>query len=135
VNELEQLNQWKKMLSEQLSTLEKRLFDLEVERGVLLVDLGEVEARLRASQLETTEQQYGIAAGSVVTHEGKRYQVVAVFPSPTGKPWVRGLPLLECGTVLEGVPLYLFDAWNLDTRDASVTGEHSSIKRAGDAWG
>jgi hypothetical protein len=115
VDELEQLNQQKKMLSEQLSTLERRLFDLEVERGVLLVALGEVEARLRAYQLETTKQQYGITAGSVVTHEGQRYKVVTVFPSPTGKPWVRGLPLLECGTVLEGFPLYLFDAWKLDT--------------------
>ena len=118
VNELEQLNQRQKMLSEQLSTLQKRLFDFETERGILLVELGEVEARLRAYQLEMAKQQYGIAAGSVVTHEGKRYKVVTVFPSPTGKPWVRGLPLLECGIVLEGFPLYLFDAWKLDTRDA-----------------
>ena len=66
-----------------------------------------------------------------MTHEGKRYQVVTVFPSPTGKPWVRGLPLLECGTVLEGFPLYLFDAWELDTQDALVTGEQASIYGSG----
>jgi hypothetical protein len=118
MNELEQLNQQKKILSEQLSTLEKRLFDLEAERGVLLVDLGEVEARLRAYQLETTKQQYGVTAGSVVTHQGRRYKVVTVFPGSTGKPWVRGLPLLECDTVLDGFPVYLFDAWELGTIDS-----------------
>lgn len=118
MNQLEQLNQRKNILSEQLRTLEERLFALKAERGVLLVALGEVEACLRAHRLETTAQQYGVAAGSVVTHQGKRYKVETVVPSPTGKPWLRGLPLLECGTVCEAFPVYLFDAWKLDSRDS-----------------
>jgi len=40
MDELEQLKQRKNMLSEHLSTLEQRLFDLEAERRVLLVALG-----------------------------------------------------------------------------------------------
>jgi hypothetical protein len=115
VDELAQLYQQKHTLSEQLSTLEERLRALAAERGALMVELSKVEARLRAYQLETTKQQYGIEAGSVVTHQDKRYQVVTVFPSPTGKPWIRGLPLGECGTVLEAFPAYLFDAWKLVT--------------------
>jgi hypothetical protein len=120
VDELAQLHQQKYTLSEQLRTLEERLFALVAERGVLLVDLGKVEARLRACQLEATKQQYGVEAGSMVTHQGRRYQVVTVLPSPTGKPWVRGLALGECGSALEAFPVYLFDAWQLVTTPGMV---------------